>query len=95
MYSEDVPTMKSISISQILVLPDVKVPLKRNFFSRFSIVQNVCNTTAKNILAKKIFVMRLRFKMLHFPPPSGECCSRSKGHVTGPCDVRSCVAIVL
>ena len=57
MYSEDVPTMKSISISQILVLPDVKVPLKRNFFSRFSIVQNVCNTTVKNILAKKIFLL--------------------------------------
>ena len=71
---------------------NLKVPLKRKFFSRFSIVQNISNTTAKKILAKKNFLLCfLRFKMLHFPPPSGECCSRSKGHVTGPCDARSCV----
>ena len=37
----------------------LKVPLKRKIFSRFSIVQNIWNTTAKNILAKKIFVVVL------------------------------------
>ena len=50
----------------------------------------------KEILAKKSFCnVFLRFKMLHFPPPSGDCCSRTKGHVTGPRDIRSCVAILL
>ena len=28
--------------------------------------------------------------MLHFLPSSGECCSRSKGHVTGLRDVSVC-----
>ena len=92
-YFAYIVSMRSLFVQYLI---HIKVPLKRKIFSRFSIVQNAWNTTAKNILTKKkFFVMFLRFKMLHFPPSSGECCSRSKGHVTGSCDVRGCVAILL
>ena len=64
-----------------------------NFFLSFF----YCSPLQKDFGQKNLFVyyVFLRFKMLHFPPPSGECCSRSKGHVTGPHDVRSCVVILL
>ena len=51
---------------------------------------NVRSTTAKEILAKNLLLLCfLQFKMLHFSPPSGGCCSRSKGHVTGLRDLEN------
>ena len=40
-------------------------------------------TIAKLICAKKIFVIFLLFKMVHFTPSSGEFVSPSEDHVTG------------
>ena len=73
-----------------------KVSLKRKyFFSFFYCLEHMKHHCKKSFGQKFFLLCFLRFKMLHFPPPSGECCSRSKGHVTGLCDVRSCVTILL
>ena len=65
------------------------------FLSFFYSSERIKHYCKKDFGQKKFLLRFLRFKMLHFPPPSGECCSRSKGHVIGLRDVRSCVAILL
>ena len=82
-FTENISTFKT-SLKAFLF----KVPLKRkNFFAFFYCSELMKHHWKKDFDEKMFLLCFLRFKMLNFP--------RSKGHVTGPRDVRSCVVILL